>query len=557
MATISTSQAHTSLTPPSSSHGRDSDSWNYSVPANLEPTSPSNIEYYQTHNRQPSRTSSGHALHSSTESLGPKATQATHDRHNYLTPVGANELNRQNSDISDTHSAPDSLLDLYGNNKGGQSMDSGEGRGMNGVDLEMEDAEHSRWIHRDKLARIENEELQAAGIPIPHPRSASKSSRRDRSQDFINGIRNDGQRSQKMGSNSVGDGDGSAWDLRLPGEAAGDLGTKGISKIPISKSSPLPIPIDYLERDTPIPRKNTGNLNDDDPLSFKQARSRSHSIKSSLVLDDATSSANIPIPTPARVSPTPRASPSEKAPMKKTQPGRKGSIGANAALPGGRQTSGQKAKPRGGTNAPDIRPRTRSGDLINTSKRPEGDPPWLATMYKPDPRLPPDQQVIPTHAKRMLQEQWEKEGKYGNVYDTSFRPLNQQEPKPFPDSSSPPHEPGEPEEPEERSSDESTSQWPLTSPKSPQAPISPASPASPALPALPALPPSPPLIITPKSPSLSTGARPQVERVGSYSTMPKISTGTPQGVNIPDPKPPIRVQDSPDSNKGCGCCTIM
>jgi hypothetical protein len=45
-------------------------------------------------------------------------------------------------------------------------------------------------------------------------------------------------------------------------------------------------------------------------------------------------------------------------------------------------------------------------------------------MYKPDPRLPPDQQMLPTHAKRLAQEQWEKEGKIGTVYDREFRLLN-------------------------------------------------------------------------------------------------------------------------------------
>ena len=29
-------------------------------------------------------------------------------------------------------------------------------------------------------------------------------------------------------------------------------------------------------------------------------------------------------------------------------------------------------------------------------------------MFKPDPRLPPDQQLLPTHAKKLQQEQWEK-----------------------------------------------------------------------------------------------------------------------------------------------------
>ncbi|RAL59777.1 hypothetical protein DID88_000406 [Monilinia fructigena] len=391
MATISTSQAHTSLNTTNQPHRQTS-------------------TIFKNHHRQASRTN-GHALHPSTETFGPNAV---HDYNNYLAPVGANELNRQHSDISDTHSAPGSLLDLYGNSKSGQSMDSGERRGMNGGNFEMDDAEHDRWIHRDKLARIENEELQAAGITVPRPRTASKSSRRDRSQDHGNGIKSEGQKRQKVGANSIGDGEGSnAWDLRLPEEAAGDLGTKGISKIPISKSSPLPIPIDYLERDTPIPRKNGGNYDDNDPLSFKQARSRSHSIKSSLVLDDAIStSANVPVPTPARAI---------KSTRKYTTP-----------------------------------------RFISS---------------------PPD----------------------------------------------------EPEEPEEQQPEESTSEWPLTGPRSPPPPISTISPASPT---------SPASAITPKSPTLSAGARSQGERIGSYSTMPKIATGKPQGVHIPDPKPPIRVQDS-------------
>jgi len=32
--------------------------------------------------------------------------------------------------------------------------------------------------------------------------------------------------------------------------------------------------------------------------------------------------------------------------------------------------------------------------------------------------------MLPTHAKRMAQEQWEKEGKTGTVYDREFRLLN-------------------------------------------------------------------------------------------------------------------------------------
>jgi len=48
-------------------------------------------------------------------------------------------------------------------------------------------------------------------------------------------------------------------------------------------------------------------------------------------------------------------------------------------------------------------------------------------MYKPDPRLPQDQQMLPTHAKRMMQEQWEREGKTGTAYDRDFNLLNDEQ----------------------------------------------------------------------------------------------------------------------------------
>jgi hypothetical protein len=137
-------------------------------------------------------------------------------------------------------------------------------------------------------------------------------------------------------------------------------------------------------------------------------------------------------------------------------------------------------------------------------------------MYKPDPRLPPDQQLLPTVAKRLQQEQWEKEGKFGNAYDTSFRPLNDEaflQPEIAPQTI----------EMEEQKPEEHGSEWPLRGPK---------------------------------SPTLSTG-RPGT--AGGYSTMPKI-TGTPQGVApLPNPKPPLQTQEPPKEAEkgGCGCCVIM
>ena len=106
---------------------------------------------------------------------------------------------------------------------------------------------------------------------------------------------------------------------------------------------------------------------------------------------------------------------------------------------GGRKVSraGSGQKPRAQSqsqrDAPNTkRPGTSSGGTPTGSitrpstshSPPDGDPPWLATMYKPDPMLPPDQQMLPTHAKRLAQEQWGKEGTAGSVYDREFRLLS-------------------------------------------------------------------------------------------------------------------------------------
>ena len=382
-----------------------------------------------------------------------------------------------------------------------------------------EDPEHSRWIHRDKLAQIESQELQAAGIILPRARAASKSSRREHSRDQQSGgIRSEhGQKRQRIGSSPNEEEDApqeSVWDLRTPEEAAedqGDMfqdvsgGIKGISRIPVSKTSPVPIPLEHLERNTPMRRTAEIVPWEDEPISFPRSRGRSQSVKAA----EATT-----------VSPAKRMA-SENSPSKKTPGGaRKGSAPRNASAP-------QKPKPKATTATRETnsgtRPPTRSGELghSNSVKRPEGDPPWLASMYKPDPRLPPDQQLLPTVAKRLQQEQWEKEGKFGNAYDTSFRPMNDD---PFPTQPEP-----QPQPPvlEVEKKPEDDSGWPLRGPK---------------------------------SPALSTG-RPGTAGTGTYSTMPKITTGIPQGVGpLPSPRPPVRLQEPPEDAKGSGgCCgcTIM
>ncbi|KAG0646987.1 hypothetical protein D0Z07_6476 [Hyphodiscus hymeniophilus] len=457
----------------------------------------------------------GHALgHQSSRPNLPKRTDTfgsgqSAESAGYLAPARINALNRQDSFNSDTGSAPDSLLDLYGDKKN-----------TNGVIYkDDEDPERSRWIHRDKLARIESQELQAAGIILPRARATSKSSRRDTSRDQQgNGSRSEqaGQKRQRMESFPSEEEEmpeSNDWDLRSPEEAAedvdrGDLyqdvsgGVKGVSRIPVSKTSPIPIPFQHLERHTPMRRTQNGVWGEEDSASLAisnpKSRGRSGSVQA---LQEASAT-----PTPAkRFVSEHSTSPTKKGAKKITTP-------ANRAT-----SNQQRPKTRSGTITRETsgaqRPPTRSGDV----KRPEGDPPWLSTMYKPDPRLPPDQQLLPTVAKRLQQEQWEKEGKFGNAYDTSFRPINDEQ---FHLQPEPPQqlEVGEGKE-------EHDGEWPLRSPK---------------------------------SPAPSTG-RPGT--AGGYSTLPKIhTTGTPQGVSLPSPKPAmIRMQEQPEDAKkgGCGCCVVM
>ncbi|KAH8595978.1 hypothetical protein B0O99DRAFT_511083 [Bisporella sp. PMI_857] len=533
MAAVSAPQAHTSLTPPSSSHGSGQNSWNYSVPAQPEDILHSKMGDYS--NPPPLTQMNGNPLNH--QNSRPDLSQRRADtsqttravESGFLAPARVNALARKDSSISEAGSAPDSLLDLYGTNRSGvNSVDLGE-RKMEGIYADDEDPEHSRWIHRDKLARIESQELQAAGIILPRGRATSKSSRREQSRDHQrNRSRSEqgGQKRQRIGSYPEEEPeepeepeDNGGWELRLPEEVAqdtGDLyrdmsgGVKGVSRIPVLTTSPIPIPLQHLERDTPMKRTHSGGWTiDDDGLSYQKSRGRSDSVKP---FDDAGTT-----PTPAK------RQASENSPTKKPAL-RKGST------PGTRTPSAQRPKTRSGPGRETSgtqRPTTRSGELghSNSIKRPEGDPPWLASMYKPDPRLPPDQQLLPTVAKRLQQEQWEKEGKFGNAYDTSFRPLNDEQlPQPEPTPSR------TPEAAEQKL--EQDSEWPLRAPA------------------------------PPKSPVLSAG-RPGT--AGGYSTIPRITgQGQPQGVGpLPSPNTaaPTRVQNSAEETKekegGCGCCVVM
>lgn len=313
------------------------------------------------------------------------------------------------------------------------------------------------WIHRDKLKEIENRELIEAGFRVGR---SSRSNSRSQSASRAARSRKDSEVTDPMNSGDDQPGprrmvspvlaeaeegdneDNMQWDLRTPEEIAAEreaiLATRtthlvrpSTSRIPIAKTSPAPVPTTFVERDAPLPRSRKGSANwTGDALASNGARVRSGSVSSQVLLDDFKPSRpseellrapqNFSTPaSPVTASPTKAKTPAKATP---TSGARKTSAQRSTSQAKPRTTSATSSAKRPGTSGGMSRPTT-------SHNRPEGEAPWIATMYKPDPRLPPDQQIIPTHAKRMQQEQWETEGKTGTIYDRDFRLLNTEETK--------------------------------------------------------------------------------------------------------------------------------
>jgi hypothetical protein len=444
---------------------------------------------------------------------------------------GASSRSHSNDyEEDDSDDRPDNVVDVPFDDDYRRSGRS-QTRSKDHLDLSSED---SKWIHRDLLAKIESQELQAAGITLPQSRSRSRP-RRDRSHSSARKpMQDNASRSRKNSSHAMEPKTPdtseaiNGWDSRPieEADAEGDAPAKhtGGSRIPVPKKSPLPMPTQHLERDRMIKRENSPE-DLEKRIDYPKARSRSNS----------TTLKNLePSPT-FKANPAKRAATTDLSPKKQTPGGpRKGSAPSKSIPPEARGKVKPKPKNGAGSSA---RPSTRSGEreLSIGSKPMEGDPPWLVSAYKPDPRLPPDQQLLPTVARRLQQEKWEQEGKFGSIYDKDFRPLTGEgflsPPENMPSSSSDDIVKQEVEKPAE--------DWPL---KSPDVPKSPASPG----------------------------------RSSSYSTMPKIqdkppasplsSPKQPQRVESPEPMQITRVPDIPEKEPeqggkkekgGCGCCIVM
>lgn len=370
-------------------------------------------------------------------------------------------------------------------NKQQQSGPASKAKGSSGPGSPYTPDDDSAWIHRDKLAQIEIQELEEAGIYIrPSRRSQSlgpgrENGRMSRSMsrtgsrkplnDQSNGTQYDDdyaaaypahehhertpisngvtplastrettspQHSPQASQPSTGhdpsinrpSNDRNNHDSSQPSQQA-PTGRPSTSRIPVSRNTPVPVPHDVVERDSPLPRSRAGSQTLSGSWDEAQyARARSGSVSSQMLLEADHDRKRITPPEGANKLASGEDSPQKARVPKQTTTGRKASNpSSSTARPGSsagkRVTSGSATRRPGSSSGHKSRPSTG----VFT---PEGDPPWIASMYKPDPRLPPDQQMLPTHAKRMMQEQWEKEGKTGTVYDRDFNLLNDEELRP-------------------------------------------------------------------------------------------------------------------------------
>ena len=444
--------------------------------------------------------------------------------------------------------------------------------------LDDDDPEHSRWIHRDKLAIIESHEMQEAGIKLPPPQPLSVSrpkvrreqdarheapvlpaqeddmhvARERKKQRTRSPVRQEEEEEEAM----VHD-----FDLRTPEEIAAENSMnssaspvyrqpdlrKSSSRIPLPRSSPMPIPQEHIERDTPLPRRRGASGNwtgEDNGIFYNKVRRRGNSVGSQILLDDVDAPYNTPTPSSR---PGSQGSPSKSRLPSTNRP-------TTAGRPSGttRTPDTQQKNRSGSTNSPrtssTTRPKSRSGLEVRPPtaiNRPEGDPPWLAEMYKPDPRLPPDQQLLPTHAKRLQQEQMERtrkeaeqrrvDGKASPQLPREFSPLAEH----TVNGLQPPSRDADEPTPQEQRGPE----WPLTV--------------------------TTPGYVPGQKPVGSPGGGTDGGQHAGYSTVPRVKEQSPAsqtGRSRPiDPFEKERIVRDEEKGKredrkkegGCGCCIVM
>ncbi|KAF1919106.1 hypothetical protein BDU57DRAFT_554453 [Ampelomyces quisqualis] len=474
MAALASSRQHPApvqqLTPPSSSHGGEA-SWDFAVPLENSATNAEQEPYmsqYATLTHAPRQSHTSQATGFAKPVRSPtwsSQNQGFEDDRSYPMAERTNGLQQKpNAQMNAISNDPDSVMEYYNsqanNKRGPTAAAKGKPRKKSPqggpVDPNSIACEHdeNNWIHRDKLKEIETKELEAAGFTIGRA-SGSNS----RSQSATRKPR-DRRGSEVTGKNGDERADGRPLVSPIPAEEVDALeqdqgwspttfeelawgghptsprsnghgGRPSTSRIPLPKTSGIPVPASVAERDAllPRPRAGSGNWNGD-AIATNGARVRSGSISSQFLLDEPERDHETTPPYGHARKLSANSGSPPKSPQKSHVKAK--TVGKPGPSSGARKTSIKvQAKNRqvSGATPPGKRPGTSGGTVSRptTSHRPEGEAPWLATMYKPDPRLPPDQQIIPTHAKRMQQEQWENEGRVGSMYDRDFRLLNTEE----------------------------------------------------------------------------------------------------------------------------------
>ncbi|KEQ84744.1 hypothetical protein M438DRAFT_317553 [Aureobasidium pullulans EXF-150] len=306
------------------------------------------------------------------------------------------------------------------------------------------DPERSAWIHRDKLARIESQEMAAAGFGMPRTtqrrqsrsdsRSASRSASRNPNARGQSTDRHTNQLAftedaatprvpkfeEQSGEGANQDQDSDDYEERLQEEPRMDRSMYGrslprsaMSRIPVARASPAPVSQSVVERDSPLPRSMSSPLGDS-----ASSRTRSRSLGNPAMMAEPSSTRSAipskPRPRSSHMQDSPSATDSPSLSQRTTQSltavSRAKAMNKAATGSVGRKTVPRTtSKARNPSNSPKDSPARRPTSGSTRSRptsihnRPEGEAPWIATMYKPDPMLPPDQQILPTHAKRTMQ----------------------------------------------------------------------------------------------------------------------------------------------------------
>ncbi|KAL4787678.1 hypothetical protein BJX76DRAFT_284888 [Aspergillus varians] len=415
--------------------------WEYSVPVNHENSRRRSKSRTRTSRDAKSRDRGSKGSRSSSLSKHAYTHEQSHHTSRGRRDASLSRRESENGGVQDATSTPP----INGSARKSDVIDD------SGETARLPD---EKWIHRDKLARIESEELQQAAI-LFHRRPGTGSTRvgRGRSRDQLHGSvsgttvtaspptetlepwpdlqedqRNNAISSVTVDGEEAEDEERKYWDLRRPEEIAADrqssasssiyrnLGLrKSSSRIPIPTSSPAPLSLEQIDREYFTPRSRAPTDEEEGRPSITMPRRASEPI----TVDSASTSSPSSESRPgSRGVQTSQNAAAKKTSAKPGPTNRKVSApiapSPRKPTPRSRATSSNNAQ----------RPTTRSGEIrAQAVNRPEGDPPWLATMYKPDPRLPPDQQILPTHARKLQQEQWVKEGKTPTMYDREFEPL--------------------------------------------------------------------------------------------------------------------------------------